>query len=390
MQAIAAKLEKYKNPWNVSGTRRYRLYCVHRLQRPCSLLGLPGAFWSRRCRVCMLTAVRPGARAMLLPLPAAPALTTSCRRLARGPAVPQELKIQYGAAKGKAYTEEEDRFLVRASPAPSACAWQYLGGTLARGRPMPGRVKPRRRHPGLPELQPAAPTPTPLRAQVCMMHKLGYGAWDELKAEVRNSWRFRFDWFFKSRTPQARGSGAPLGGGSGRVCGPEAVCLPACGACGAGLAPRPRPCSPCRLAAVPRRWLTSAWPSPPACLLFRQELARRCETLIRLIEKEGEDEEERSGKGKKGGKAKADSQAPSGACARHSRISAGLALARRLPADVLAGSAAFRQPGSRCTPLADSSRFHRPSLPGAQRAGARAASARPTPLACPPPSAARR
>lgn len=58
-----------------------------------------------------------------------------------------ELKIQYGANKNKAYTEEEDRFLV------------------------------------------------------CMMHKLGYGAWDEMKAEIRKSWRFRFDWFFKSRTP---------------------------------------------------------------------------------------------------------------------------------------------------------------------------------------------
>lgn len=37
---------------------------------------------------------------------------------------------------------------------------------------------------------------------LCMVHKLGYGAWDELKAEIRRSWRFRFDWFFKSRTPQ--------------------------------------------------------------------------------------------------------------------------------------------------------------------------------------------
>ncbi|KAL4447228.1 hypothetical protein ABPG77_007261 [Micractinium sp. CCAP 211/92] len=104
----------------------------------------------------------------------------------------QELKIQYGQAKGKAYTEEEDRFLV------------------------------------------------------CMMHKLGYGAWDELKAEIRNHWRFRFDWFFKSRTPA--------------------------------------------------------------------ELSRRCETLIRLIEKENEEDEERSAVAKKRGpKAKAggDSQAPS-------------------------------------------------------------------------------
>ena len=62
-----------------------------------------------------------------------------------------ELKIQYGPNKGKAYTEEEDRFLL------------------------------------------------------CMMHKLGYGAWDEMKAEIRKSWRFRFDWFFKSRTPQELG-----------------------------------------------------------------------------------------------------------------------------------------------------------------------------------------
>eukprot|EP00884_Botryococcus_braunii_P010359 jgi/Botrbrau1/19324/Bobra.0073s0055.1 len=60
----------------------------------------------------------------------------------------QELKLQYGANKGKAYTEEEDRFIL------------------------------------------------------CMIHKLGYGAWDELKAEIRKSWRFRFDWFFKSRTAQ--------------------------------------------------------------------------------------------------------------------------------------------------------------------------------------------
>lgn len=36
---------------------------------------------------------------------------------------------------------------------------------------------------------------------MCMVHKLGYGSWEELKAEIRNSWRFRFDWFFKSRTP---------------------------------------------------------------------------------------------------------------------------------------------------------------------------------------------
>eukprot|EP00775_Hariotina_reticulata_P010968 gene10968-11123_t len=92
----------------------------------------------------------------------------------------QELKINYGANKGKAYTEEEDRFIV------------------------------------------------------CSMAKLGYGSWDDLKAEIRKHWRFRFDWFFKSRTPQ--------------------------------------------------------------------ELARRAETLIRLIEKEQEDENaERNPGAKRGG-----------------------------------------------------------------------------------------
>eukprot|EP00026_Physarum_polycephalum_P000788 Phypoly_transcript_00789.p1 GENE.Phypoly_transcript_00789~~Phypoly_transcript_00789.p1 ORF type:complete len:1293 (+),score=424.61 Phypoly_transcript_00789:569-3880(+) len=35
---------------------------------------------------------------------------------------------------------------------------------------------------------------------VCMMHKLGYGEWEQLKLEVRKAWQFRFDWFIKSRT----------------------------------------------------------------------------------------------------------------------------------------------------------------------------------------------
>eukprot|EP00798_Chlamydomonas_sp_ICE-L_P018353 gene18353-24818_t len=77
----------------------------------------------------------------------------------------QDMKVQYGANKGKAYTEEEDRFIL------------------------------------------------------CM-------------TEIRKSWRFRFDWFFKSRTAQ--------------------------------------------------------------------ELARRCDTLIRLIEKENEDSA--AAEGKKAGK----------------------------------------------------------------------------------------
>lgn len=60
----------------------------------------------------------------------------------------KELKIVYGQNKGKAYTEEEDQFLV------------------------------------------------------CMTHQLGYGNWEELKNEIRKAWQFRFDWFIKSRTTQ--------------------------------------------------------------------------------------------------------------------------------------------------------------------------------------------
>ena len=36
--------------------------------------------------------------------------------------------------------------------------------------------------------------------QICMVNKLGYGNWDELKAAFRMSPQFRFDWFVKSRT----------------------------------------------------------------------------------------------------------------------------------------------------------------------------------------------
>jgi SWI/SNF-related matrix-associated actin-dependent regulator of chromatin subfamily A member 5 len=49
-------------------------------------------------------------------------------------ALPQ---INYGANKGKAYTEEEDRFII------------------------------------------------------CSIAKLGYGSWDDLKADIRKSWKFR-------------------------------------------------------------------------------------------------------------------------------------------------------------------------------------------------------
>ncbi|XP_010420638.1 PREDICTED: ISWI chromatin-remodeling complex ATPase CHR17-like [Camelina sativa] len=88
-----------------------------------------------------------------------------------------ELKIQYGQNKGKLYNEECDRFMI------------------------------------------------------CMVHILGYGNWDELKAAFRTSPVFRFDWFVKSRTSQ--------------------------------------------------------------------ELARRCDTLIRLIEKENQEYDERERQARK-------------------------------------------------------------------------------------------
>ncbi|KAJ8766306.1 hypothetical protein K2173_022365 [Erythroxylum novogranatense] len=88
-----------------------------------------------------------------------------------------ELKIQYGQNKGKLYNEECDRFMI------------------------------------------------------CMIHKLGYGNWDELKAAFRTSPMFRFDWFVKSRTTQ--------------------------------------------------------------------ELARRCDTLIRLVEKENQEYDERERQARK-------------------------------------------------------------------------------------------
>ena len=58
------------------------------------------------------------------------------------------MKINYFTNRGKAYTEEEDRFIV------------------------------------------------------CLMQKIGYGRWEEIKLEIRKAWQFRFDWFIKSRTPQ--------------------------------------------------------------------------------------------------------------------------------------------------------------------------------------------
>jgi len=59
------------------------------------------------------------------------------------------LRLNYGAGtKNRAYTEEEDAFLL------------------------------------------------------CMMHRHGYGAADRIRLEIRRAWQFRFDWYFKSRNSQ--------------------------------------------------------------------------------------------------------------------------------------------------------------------------------------------
>ena len=35
-----------------------------------------------------------------------------------------------------------------------------------------------------------------------MMHRHGYGAARRIQLEIRRAWQFRFNWFFKSRSPQ--------------------------------------------------------------------------------------------------------------------------------------------------------------------------------------------
>ncbi|KAI3459296.1 hypothetical protein Pfo_015959 [Paulownia fortunei] len=106
-----------------------------------------------------------------------------------------ELKIQYGQNKGKLYNEECDRFMI------------------------------------------------------CMVHKLGYGNWDELKTAFRTSPLFRFDWFVKSRTTQ--------------------------------------------------------------------ELARRCDTLIRLVERENQEYDERERQARKEKKLAKNMTTSKRAAARH-------------------------------------------------------------------------
>ncbi|XP_057806008.1 ISWI chromatin-remodeling complex ATPase CHR17-like isoform X2 [Salvia miltiorrhiza] len=118
-----------------------------------------------------------------------------------------ELKIHYGQNKGKLYNEECDRFMM------------------------------------------------------CMVHKLGYGNWDELKSAFRTSPLFRFDWFVKSRTTQ--------------------------------------------------------------------ELARRCDTLIRLVEKENQEHDERERQARREKKLAKNMTPPKRASSRHAAESPPSTLRKR-------------------------------------------------------------
>nr|KYP58053.1 Putative chromatin-remodeling complex ATPase chain [Cajanus cajan] len=130
-----------------------------------------------------------------------------------------ELKIQYGQNKGKLYNEECDRFMI------------------------------------------------------CMIHKLGYGNWDELKAAFRMSPLFRFDWFVKSRTTQ--------------------------------------------------------------------ELTRRCDTLIRLVEKENQEYDERERQARKEKKLAAKSMTPSKRSLPRQTESPSLKKRKQLTMDDYLGSVYF-------------------------------------------------
>merc|ERR1719223_887302 len=37
---------------------------------------------------------------------------------------------------------------------------------------------------------------------LCMMHRHGFGSVERIRLEIRRAWQFRFDWYFKSRSSQ--------------------------------------------------------------------------------------------------------------------------------------------------------------------------------------------
>jgi len=77
-------------------------------------------------------------------------------KIARSSKPHECLPLNYGASRGKVWTEEEDAFLLN------------------------------------------------------MMHTYGYGNWERIRVEIRNAWQFNFDWFFKSRNASELGRRADL------------------------------------------------------------------------------------------------------------------------------------------------------------------------------------
>jgi SWI/SNF-related matrix-associated actin-dependent regulator of chromatin subfamily A member 5 len=41
-----------------------------------------------------------------------------------------------------------------------------------------------------------------MRTKLCATYKEGFGNWEEVKALIDASWQFKFDYFFKSKTPE--------------------------------------------------------------------------------------------------------------------------------------------------------------------------------------------
>ena len=116
-----------------------------------------------------------------------------------------------------------------------------------------------------------------------MLHKLGFdriNVYDEIRTAIRYAPQFRFDWFIKSRTALVRRD---------RIYMYKHLLY--------------------ELSLSPPPSLSLSLSSPPS-LSFSQELQRRCNTLITLIEKEVQEleEEEEKKQRKRGPKLKVKPQ----------------------------------------------------------------------------------
>jgi len=108
-----------------------------------------GAFWKKYREIAdwerLVDKVEKGEKRLLRSREIRDALSA---KVARHPKPYECLPLNYGASRGKVWTEEEDAFLIN------------------------------------------------------MMHAYGYGNWERIRVEIRNAWQFNFDWFFKSRNAQ--------------------------------------------------------------------------------------------------------------------------------------------------------------------------------------------